>query len=71
MSKIKVSDYCAIDGKPGQIRYIKEDGPYTWYGVSLLNEGERVDEWQACQIQVLTPSEGGRLAAKWMAENKK
>jgi hypothetical protein len=63
--QVKVGDFVVVDtegGKPGQVRYLKGN----WIGVSLVNEKGRVDEWQASQVQKVSPEQASQLARKFV-----
>lgn len=63
-TQIKAGEMVTVYGKPGIVRYVTADG---WFGVAILNENGRVDEWQPCQVEPATPEAAGRLAAALMA----
>ena len=48
-------------GLVGQVRYETADG---WYGLALVNEQGRMDEWQAWQLTAVTPEQAARLVTR-------
>lgn len=63
---LKTGDLVMVDtdgGKPGMVTHVCRDG---MIGVSLVNEGRRVDEWHPTQVRPVSPKEAAAAAMKFV-----
>lgn len=51
-------------GKPGIVKYITASGTY---GVALVNEKGRIDEWHPTQVRACTTKEAAKASLKFVA----
>ena len=60
MTNLKVGEFVKIGVKLiGQVRYVTPDG---WWGVAIVNEKDRVDEWPLAMLEPVSIEEAARIA---------